>query len=598
MEEPRAHEPSPVRAEAATAWWQRSVVYQVYPRSFCDSDGDGIGDLRGITRRLPYLQALGVDVVWLSPVYRSPDRDNGYDISDYRAIQPAFGTLADFDALLAGLHARGMKLMMDLVVNHTSDEHDWFQQARTSRSHPWHDHYIWAEPVDGRAPTNWASFFGGPAWTWNEATGEYYLHLFSRHQPDLNWENPRVRREVHALMRYWLERGVDGFRMDVINLVSKAWGADGRLPDAPVTQPGFLQSGFALTANGPRLLEFLREMRREVLDRHDCITVGECPGITPDLARALTDRDTGALSMVFQFDHVELDQAPGGNKWDLKPLDLRDLKRTLTRWQDALADDGWNSLYLGNHDQPRAVSRYGCDGAHRVASAKMLATCLHGLRGTPYVYQGDEIGMTNYPFASLDECRDVETLNMAHEALQRGADASAVMRAVRAKGRDNARTPMQWSAEPHGGFTTGTPWLAVHPNHVQVNAEAALADPDSVFHHHRRLIALRRDWPVLVHGRHELLWPGHPAVYAYRRAWGDEQVLVLCNFGNALQTLDTGGMALADARVLIANLPLPDGLAGRLQGRQLQLRPWEGLMLHLGAGAGTDAGEGEGEGGP
>ena len=426
-----------------TRWWQHSVVYQVYPRSFCDSNGDGIGDIPGITGKLGHLQALGVDVVWLSPVYASPDDDNGYDVSDYRAIAPQFGTMADFDALLAALHARGMRLMMDLVVHHTSDEHAWFRQARQSRDNPFHAFYIWADPVDGGPPTNWASIFGGSAWEWNAATGEYFLHSFSRHQPDLNWEHPAVRREVHAVMRFWLDKGVDGFRMDVINLVSKTWGPDGLLPNAPVTRPCFLQRGFALTANGPRLLEFLREMRQAVLRHHDCITVGECPGITPALARALTDADTGALDMVIQFDHMDLDSRPGQGKRQVKPLELRDLKRSLSTWQQALADTGWNNLYFGNHDQPRVVSRFGNDGTWGEASAKMLATCLHGLRGTPYVYQGDELGMTNHPFDHIGQCRDIETLNRVRDAMaQRGGDPTAVaadlMAAVRAKG---ATTP-------------------------------------------------------------------------------------------------------------------------------------------------------------
>ena len=569
-------------------WWHHSVVYQIYPRSFQDSNGDGIGDLPGITARLDHLQALGVDVVWLSPVYDSPNDDNGYDISDYRAIHPEFGTMADFDTMLAAMHARGIRLVMDLVVNHTSDEHAWFRQARQSRDNPFHDFYIWAEPVlrDGvlgppnDLPNNWSSFFSGPAWEWNAATGEYFLHCFSRKQPDLNWENPAVRREVHALMRFWLDKGVDGFRMDVINLISKHWDAQGRLPDAPVTQPGFLQSGFNLTANGPRLLEYLREMRSEVLDRYDCLTVGECPGIPSDLAREITDARTGALDMVFQFEHVELDSVPGQGKWALKPLDLRDLKRSLAAWQHAMADAGWNSLYFCNHDQPRVVSRYGCDGEFRVPSAKMLATVLHGLRGTPYVYQGEELGMVNYPFTHIDQCRDIETLNMYAEAVhERGADPQVALASIRAKGRDNARTPMPWDAGPNAGFSTGTPWLAVHPNHVDLNAEQARTDGDSVFHHVRQLIALRRTLPVLVQGRFELLWPGHASVFAYRRVLDDAALWVICSFSREAQWLDGVDPALAGARVLLANWPLADGLAGQFDGPRLRLRPFEALML-------------------
>ena len=359
------------------AWWKESVVYQIYPRSFADSDGDGIGDLNGITAKLDHLKTLGVDVVWLSPIYRSPNDDNGYDISDYRAIMAEFGTMADFDTMLAGMHQRGIKLMMDLVVNHCSDEHAWFQAARTSRDNPYHDYFIWRDPKpDGSPPTNWEAAFNGSVWEWNEPTGEYYLHMFSKKQPDLNWENPQVRAEVHALMRFWLDKGVDGFRMDVINMISKPWRADGSLPDAPVVREGFLQPGFALTCNGPRLLEFLREMKAEVLDHYYTITVGEAPMATTQQGREISNERSGALNMLFQFEHMDLDSGPLG-KWDLKPLDLRDLKRTMSRWQDELAGEGWNSLYLSNHDQPRPVSRFGDDGDYRVVSAKMLATCLH-----------------------------------------------------------------------------------------------------------------------------------------------------------------------------------------------------------------------------
>lgn len=423
--------------------WKRSVVYQIYPRSFCDSNGDGIGDLPGITSKLDHLQALGVQVVWLSPVYASPQDDNGYDISDYRAIAPEFGTMADFDAMLAAMHARGIRLVMDLVVNHSSDEHRWFQQARQSRDNPFHDFYIWREPsADGSPPTNWEAAFNGSVWEWNEPTGEYYLHMFSRKQPDLNWENPALRAEVYEVMRFWLDKGVDGFRMDVINMISKPWNADGSLPDAPVVRPGFLQPGFALSCNGPRLTEFLREMRREVLDHYDTLTVGEAPLATVAEGVALTHPDTGALNMLFQFEHMDLDSIGGHvvGKWALKPLDLRDLKRTMQRWQDALDGQGWNSLYLSNHDQPRPVSRFGDDSPeHRVTSAKLLGTWLHGLQGTPYVYQGEELGMSNVAFPSIDHYQDIETRNLWRTAVQeRGEDPAEVLRSIHAKSRDNA----------------------------------------------------------------------------------------------------------------------------------------------------------------
>ena len=388
--------------------WKRGVVYQIYPRSFQDSNGDGIGDLPGITSRLDYLQQLGVDVVWLSPVYASPQDDNGYDISDYRAIAPEFGTMADFEQMLAAMHARGIRLMMDLVVNHSSDEHEWFRQARSSRDNPYHDYYLWAEPkADGSPPNNWEAAFQGSVWEWNEATGEYYLHMFSRKQPDLNWENPQLRAEVYALMRFWLDKGVDGFRMDVINMISKPWNADGSLPDAPVVREGFLQPSFGMTCNGPRLLEFLREMRREVLDHYDTITVGEAPLATVQQGRDITHPETGALDMLFQFEHMDLDSVGGHvmGKWAARPLDLRELKRTMGRWQDELHGRGWNSLYLSNHDQPRPVSRFGDDGRYRVESAKMLATWLHGMQGTPYIYQGEELGMSNVAFERIEDYR-------------------------------------------------------------------------------------------------------------------------------------------------------------------------------------------------
>ena len=562
--------------------WQQSVVYQIYPRSFQDSNGDGIGDLPGITARLDYLQQLGIDVVWLSPVYASPNDDKGYDISDYRAIMPEFGSMADFDEMLAAMHARGIRLMMDLVVNHSSDEHEWFRQARSSRDNPYHDYYLWAEPkADGSPPNNWEAAFQGSVWEWNEATGEYYLHMFSRKQPDLNWENPRLRAEVHALMRFWLDKGVDGFRMDVINMISKPWAADSSLPDAPVVRDGFLQPSFGMTCNGPRLLEFLREMRREVLDHYDTITVGEAPLATVQQGRDLTHPETGALDMLFQFEHMDLDSVGGSvmGKWALKPLDLRDLKTTMSRWQDELHGRGWNSLYLSNHDQPRPVSRFGDDGRWRVESAKMLATWLHGMQGTPYVYQGEELGMGNVAFERLEDLRDIESLNFHRVATtERGWAHADAMEAIRTKGRDNARTPMQWDGSAQAGFSSGQPWIGLNPDASEVNAEQALADPESVFHYYRTLIALRKQCPVLVHGRHELLLPGHAQVYAYTRCLDDECLLVLCNFG-ATEVAAGLEPALAQrqAERLLGNYPGPGkpGLAG------LTLRPYEALMCWL-----------------
>ncbi len=575
-----------------TDWWKTSTVYQIYPRSFCDSNGDGIGDLPGITSRLDYLQQLGVDVVWLSPVYQSPNDDNGYDISDYRAIMQEFGTLAEFDTMLAGMHERGIKLMMDLVVNHSSDEHVWFTEARSSRDNPYHDYYIWREPqADGSPPTNWEAAFNGSVWEFNEPTGEYYLHMFSKKQPDLNWENPKLREEVYALMRFWLDRGVDGFRMDVINMISKPWLADGSLPQAPVVRDGFLQPGFQLTCNGPRLLEFLREMRVQVLDHYDCITVGEAPMATIQQGRELTHPESGALNMLFQFEHMDLDSVGGhvNGKWALKPLHLPDLKATMMRWQDALEGQGWNSLYLSNHDQPRPVSRFGDDHHYRVQSAKMLCTFLHGFQGTPYVYQGEELAMTNVAFPRIDDYKDIETLNMYRVAVQeRGQDSAAVLRSIWAKGRDNARTPMQWSSGPQAGFTTGTPWIQLNHNTALVNAEQAVSDPTSVFHYYRKMIALRKTEPLLVEGHTTLLLPEHPQLVAYLRTPpqgssgdGAEALLVLCNFGATPCTFELHpAVSCERAELLLGNYAVEAaGLAQRL--RSMPLRPYEGLLLRL-----------------
>ncbi len=542
-------------------WWKNSTVYQIYPRSFCDSNGDGIGDIPGITSKLDHLKTLGVDVVWLSPVYQSPNDDNGYDISDYRAIMGEFGTMADFDAMLAGMTERGIALMMDLVVNHTSDEHEWFRQARSSRDNPYHDYYIWQAPVDGREPTNWESVFSGSAWTFNEATGEYYLHLFSPKQPDLNWENPKVRAEVYDLMHFWFKKGVRGFRMDVINLISKPWLSHGTLPDAPMVQNSFFQPAIDMVKHGPRFMEFMREMRREVLDHYDSITVGEAPCATVQEARDITHPETGALDMVFQFEHMDLDCQRGKGKWALKALQLPELKTSLSRWQSGLHGQGWNSLYWNNHDQPRIVSRFGDDSpAYRERSAKMLATCLHLMQGTPYVYQGEELGMTNVAWPTIEHYQDIETRNMYRLATQeRGQSAARVMHSIHAKGRDNARTPMQWTAHKHGGFSSGTPWLAVNDNHTHLNAEAALADPNSVFHHYRQLIALRKRHAVLVHGRYQLLLPAHPHLFAYLRGDGEQRLLVLCNFSGQFQRLPLAQLpSLKGAEPLIGNLPFDE----------------------------------------
>jgi oligo-1,6-glucosidase len=556
----------------ADAWWKSAVVYQIYPRSFADSNGDGVGDLPGVVAHLDHLSALGVDVVWLSPIYPSPQDDNGYDISDYTGVDPVFGTLADFDALLAAVHERGMKLVMDLVVNHTSDEHPWFVESRSSRDAPKRDWYWWRPGREGvesggpaGEPNNWRSFFSGPAWEHDRGTDEYYLHLFSRKQPDLNWENPEVRRAVHEMMRWWLDRGVDGFRMDVINLISK----DPDLPDGLIMDGGPLGDGSPHYVCGPRVHEFLQEMHREVFAGREekLLTVGEMPGVTVEQARLFTDPERDELDMVFQFEHVGLDH--GADKFDVRPLRLTDLKASLARWQAGLADVGWNSLYWNNHDQPRVVSRFGDDGEHRVRSAKMLATVLHLHRGTPYVYQGEELGMTNAPLESLEDFRDIESLNHYADAVGAGGkDPLAVLAGLRAMGRDNARTPVQWDDSPHAGFTTGEPWIAVNPNHVEINARAAREDPDSVFHHYRRLIELRHTEPVVAHGDFTLLLPDDERVYAFTRAHEGVELLVLGNFTGEDVTVDVPE-GWEDAELLLGNLP---------PGRAGVLRPWEATV--------------------
>jgi oligo-1,6-glucosidase len=560
--------------------WRRWVVYQVYPRSFADSDGDGVGDLRGVLSRLDYLDRLGVDVVWLSPVYRSPMADNGYDISDYTDVDPLFGTLADLDELIAAMHARGMRLVMDLVVNHTSDEHPWFIESRSSRDNPRRDWYWWrdARPAatpgtPGAEPTNWESHFSGPTWTFDETTGQYYLHIFSPKQPDLNWENAEVRQAVYGIMRWWLDRGVDGFRMDVINMISK----DTSLPDTE-PRPGSLYGpGDRYFVCGPRNHEFLQEMHREVFAGRGehVLTVGEMPDVTLHEAQLFTDPRRRELDMVFQFEHVRLDI--GADKYDLRPLQLIALKGSMATWQAGLAGRGWNSLYWSNHDQPRPVSRFGDDGAYRVASAKTLATVLHLHQGTPYVYQGDELGMANTPFAAIGDYRDIQTLNYYAAAAARGdVDLSALLAAMGRMSRDQGRTPVQWDASPNAGFTSGTPWIAVNPDHVEVNAAAEVGQAGSVFEHYRQLIALRHTDPVVTDGDFELLLPEHPAIWAFLRRGPDAELLVAANFSADVVTAVVplaGGWA--DAAVMLSSLPDQAPLASP---PDLKLRPWESVV--------------------
>lgn len=515
--------------EANRKWWKESIVYQIYPRSFKDSNGDGIGDIKGITEKLDYLKELGIDVIWLSPVYQSPNDDNGYDISDYQAIMQEFGTMKDFDEMLAAAHERGIRIMMDLVVNHTSDEHQWFVESRKSKDNPYRDYYIWKEAREGKEPNNWGSCFGGPAWEYDEATDMYYLHLFSKKQPDLNWDNEKVRREVFDMMTWWLKKGVDGFRMDVISMISKVPG----LPDGAKGE-GALYGDFGPNViNGPHVHEYLQEMRKEVLSKFDTITVGETSGVTVQEAVKYAADDESELNMVFQFEQNDLDGGESG-KWNLNKIYLPDLKAVLNRWQTHLEGKAWNSLYWNNHDQPRVVSRFGNDSyEYRELSAKMLATCLHMMKGTPYIYQGEELGMTNVPFESLEEFRDIESINAYQEYTENGIIApDDMMKYLRYKSRDNARTPMQWDDSANAGFTDGTPWIKVNPNYMEINVQEQISRKDSVFHYYQKLIALRKKNPIIVYGKFELLLPEDEDIFMYIRSYENEKLLVLCNFSD------------------------------------------------------------------
>jgi oligo-1,6-glucosidase len=558
------------------AWWKECVVYQIYPRSFYDSNGDGIGDLRGILQKLDYLKELGIDVVWLCPVYKSPNDDNGYDVSDYQDIMDEFGTLADWDELLAEMHKRGIKLVMDLVVNHTSDEHPWFQESRKSKDNPYRDFYIWRPAKNGGEPNNWRSFFSGSAWQYDVGTGEYYLHLFTKKQPDLNWENPNVRDEVFKMMDWWLQKGIDGFRMDVINMISKVPG----LPDAPVVTADRYQFGGKYFMNGPRLMEFLTEMKQKVLSRYDILTVGETPFVTTQDAIKIVNEKTGALTMLFQFEHVDLDAETGADSGGtIKKMKLLDLKEVMTRWQKDLENRAWNSIFLSNHDQPRSVSRLGDDAQFRVESAKLLGTFIHMLQGTPYVYQGDEIDMTNVAFESIEEYRDVATRNMYKEAVEeKGVDPQVALKVVHAKSRDNARTPMQWDDSEQAGFTTGTPWIKVNPNYKEINVAEALADSNSVFHYYKKLIQLRRENPVIVYGTYDLILDAHEEIYAFTRTLEEERLLVILNFsGNNPEFQLPEIITFASTELLISNYEV----TANEDIHQIPLRPYEARVYRL-----------------
>ena len=550
-------------------WWKESVVYQIYPRSFCDSNGDGIGDLNGITGKLDYLKELGIDVIWLSPVYKSPNDDNGYDISDYQAIMDEFGTMEDFDRMLATAHEKGIKIMMDLVVNHTSDEHKWFIESRKSTDNPYRDYYIWRPAKeDGSLPNNWGSCFSGPAWEYDKTTDMYFLHLFSKKQPDLNWDNPAVRQDVFDMMNWWLKKGVDGFRMDVISLISKE-------PGLPDKEPGI--NGYAtfnVSANGPHVHEYLQEMRQKALNNADTITVGECSGVTLEEAKKYARSDEKELNMVFQFEHMDVDSDEKAGKWTTRKMDLRNLKKILTRWQKGLQDIAWNSLYWENHDQPRSVSRFGNDSdEYREISAKMLATCIHMMQGTPYVYQGEELGMTNCPFNTLDNFRDVESINAFHELTEQGKMTEEdMMAAIGYKGRDNARTPMQWDDSAYAGFSTANPWIMVNPNYTKINAKDQINREDSVFKYYQKLIKLRHESELIVYGTYDLILDDDKDIYAYIRTLGDEKLIVYCNFSENTREVELPE-EFTNGKVLISNY------IDAKVNHKITLRPYEAIVI-------------------
>lgn len=550
-------------------WWKESVVYQIYPRSFCDSNGDGIGDLNGITDKLDYLKELGIDVIWLSPVYKSPNDDNGYDISDYQAIMDEFGTMEDFDRMLATAHKKGIKIMMDLVVNHTSDEHKWFIESRKSTDNPYRDYYIWRPAKeDGSLPNNWGSCFSGPAWEYDKTTDMYFLHLFSKKQPDLNWDNPAVRQDVFDMMNWWLKKGVDGFRMDVISLISKE-------PGLPDKEPGI--NGYAtfnVSANGPHVHEYLQEMRQKALNNADTITVGECSGVTLEEAKKYARSDEKELNMVFQFEHMDVDSDEKAGKWTTRKMDLRNLKKILTRWQKGLQDIAWNSLYWENHDQPRSVSRFGNDSdEYREISAKMLATCIHMMQGTPYVYQGEELGMTNCPFNTLDNFRDLESINAFHELTEQGKMTEEdMMAAIGYKGRDNARTPMQWDDSAYAGFSTANPWIMVNPNYTKINAKDQVNREDSVFKYYQKLIKLRHESELIVYGTYDLILDDDKDIYAYIRTLGDEKLIVYCNFSENTREVELPE-EFTNGKVLISNY------IDAKVNHKITLRPYEAIVI-------------------
>ncbi|MBN2051075.1 MAG: alpha-glucosidase [Spirochaetales bacterium] len=546
------------------AWWKEGVVYQIYPRSFLDSNGDGIGDLKGIIKKLDYIRDLGVDILWLNPVYASPNDDNGYDISDYQDIMNELGTMKDWENLLAGIHARDMRLIMDLVVNHTSDEHPWFLESRSSKDNMYRDYYIW-RPGDGREPNNWVSYFSGSVWEYEEITGEYYLHLFTKKQPDLNWENPRVREDIYDMMRWWLNKGIDGFRMDVITMISKAPG----LPSVEPVIPGVYVDGSRYYANGPRIHDYLKEMKRKALAGRDVMTVGEAPNVSPETALSYVGGEDPEMDMLFQFELMDLDRGPGG-RFDSIPWKLTDMKRIIEKWQTTLHGKGWNSNYLMNHDQSRAVSRFGNDREYRVESAKLLATLTMTLEGTPYVYQGEEIGMTNAAFETIEDYRDVEILNHYREHIRQGKNEDDLLSGYRARGRDNSRTPMQWDSSPNGGFTSANPWIKVNPNYPEINVAADLASDYSIIRFYRNLIKLRKSSESLIYGRFQLLDRDNPHTFCYLREGRGGDYFIALNFSDTPREIEVDGKVEFSGECLLSNYTGPYSTTV-----DDPLRPWE-----------------------
>ncbi|MGL4910033.1 MAG: glycoside hydrolase family 13 protein [Cetobacterium sp.] len=539
-------------------WWHKSIVYQVYPRSFKDTNGDGIGDIKGIIEKLDYIKNLGADVIWLSPIYKSPNDDMGYDISDYMGIMDEFGTMEDVDTLIKEANEKGIKIIMDLVVNHTSDEHKWFIEAKKSKENKYHDYYVWKKPHNGKVPNELTSTFCGSAWEYNEATEEYYLHLFSKKQPDLNWENESLRNEIYKMMNFWLEKGIGGFRMDVIDLI-------GKVPDEMIKE------------NGPKLHDYLQEMNKNTFGKYDVLTVGETWGATPDIAKLYSNPNRNEVSMVFQFEHMSVDKIEGKRKWDLAPINFLKLKEILSKWQTELEGEGWNSLFWNNHDLARAVSRFGNDQEYRVESAKMLATVIHMLKGTPYIFQGEEIGMTNMKFENIEDFKDIEAINTYKERIDLGYSHDEVMKSLHAKARDNARTPVQWNTNKNAGFTEGTPWLKVNPNYKDINVEDSLKDKNSIFYHYKNLITLRKNMDIIAYGDFELLYADDLNIYSYLRSLDNEKLLIVCNFfGKEVEFTKPSHIKYENSEILISNYSDSSNSI-----EKIKLRPYESIVYRL-----------------